>query len=426
MSNSKNKNILIKMTGSIACFKACALISKLVQAGHHVKVVASPSALKFIGVATLEGLTGEKVLTDLWESGQAMAHIHLMRWADLIAVIPASAHFINRIGYGVGDDLLTTLFLAHDFKKPYLIAPAMNTSMYLHPTTQQSIARLKEMGLEILESASGVLACGEVGYGRLIEPGPLQEEIEKRLNSALSDSSKKSGTAVALPKILITSGGTQEPIDSVRMITNVSTGATGAELTDRLESLGFSIVLVHAKTALLPESSCEKIAFQTSQDLRSALSIRLSRGDVGAVIHLAAVSDFILSDWEQDGIKHLGADSGKISSQSELTLHFKKNVKILEEIRSLSPRPLHLTAFKLTSHASMDQRDVAIKSIFKSRPDWVVLNDLSEIDKIKGQHGMTLFHKDSKIGLPLASPAGLVENLAIEYANLWNQKERFL
>ncbi|PWU21736.1 MAG: bifunctional phosphopantothenoylcysteine decarboxylase/phosphopantothenate--cysteine ligase CoaBC, partial [Bdellovibrio sp.] len=149
------------MTGSIAAFKACALLSKIVQSGATVQVAASAAALRFVGEATLEGLSGRPVAKDLWESGRAMEHIQLVRWADLIIVAPASAHFINRAANGVGDDLLTTMFLAHDFTKPFMIAPAMNTAMYLHPVTKGSITKLRELGIQVLETASGVLACGE-------------------------------------------------------------------------------------------------------------------------------------------------------------------------------------------------------------------------------------------------------------------------
>ena len=179
------------MTGSIACYKACQAVSRLVQAGCEVQVVASPAALQFVGNATIEGLTGKPVVSDLYASGNAMDHIHLVRWADLILVAPASANFINKIARGVGDDLLTTMFLAHDFKKPYLVAPAMNTSMYLHPATQDSIQALKKMGVEILETASGVLACGEVGWGRLLEPDLIVQEVLSRLSPAESDCSKE-------------------------------------------------------------------------------------------------------------------------------------------------------------------------------------------------------------------------------------------
>ena len=134
--------ILFIMSGSIACYKACQLVSKLVQKGHDVQVVATASALKFIGNATIEGLTGKPVISDLFSSGNVMDHIHLARWADLVIIAPATADFINKMSAGISSDLASSLFLAHDFKKPLLIAPAMNTSMYLHPTTQESVKKL--------------------------------------------------------------------------------------------------------------------------------------------------------------------------------------------------------------------------------------------------------------------------------------------
>lgn len=422
------------MTGSIACFKACALISKLVQAGHHVKVVASPSALQFVGAATLEGLTGESVVSDLWEKGEAMAHIHLMRWADVIAVIPASAHFINRVSQGIGDDLLTTMFLAHDFKKPYLIAPAMNTSMYLHPVTQKSIRSLKEMGVEILEAASGVLACGEVGYGRLLEPALLQEEIEKRLSSTAATSPLTENETASRGglkhgktdrKILITSGGTQEPIDQVRVISNLSTGRTGALLTDHLSSLGFSVVLMHARGALLPKADVEKLSFVSSADLSEALGSRLRIGDIHAVIHMAAVSDFVLRDWEQDGVRHAGSNSGKISSGEDLTLRLKRNPKVLDGIRGMSPVPLHLTAFKMTANADENGIQTAVRKVFEgSKPDWVVQNDTSEIDHSKNLHRMRLYRAGGPDSESLESVGHLAQAFASEYSSIFFQRSQ--
>ena len=168
-------NILFKLSGSIAAYKACALISRLVQDGYTVQTVASKAALEFIGPATLEGLTGRAVECETFASGRAMQHIHLAKWADLTIVCPASANTINKLASGIGDDLLTTLFLAHDFKKPYLLAPAMNTLMYRHPATAASLQKLASFGVAILETASGVLACGDVGEGRLLEPELLHD-----------------------------------------------------------------------------------------------------------------------------------------------------------------------------------------------------------------------------------------------------------
>ncbi|MFN7727954.1 MAG: bifunctional phosphopantothenoylcysteine decarboxylase/phosphopantothenate--cysteine ligase CoaBC [Bdellovibrio sp.] len=408
MSNSNKKKILIQMSGSIACFKACAVISKLVQAGHHVKIAASPSALKFVGAATLEGLTGEKVHADLWEPGDAMAHIHLVRWADLIAVIPASAHLINRLSQGVGDDLLTTMFLAHDFKKPYLIAPAMNTSMYLHPVTQNSLTQLKSMGVEILEAASGVLACGEVGYGRLLEPDLLLAEIETRLQRDSFEIKTKSGSApIHLRKVLVTSGGTQENIDDVRVLSNVSTGRTGAEIIDRLESLGLSTVLLHAQSALLPSADGERHSFVSSDDLEKLLQSRLAKGDVFAVIHLAAVSDFIPV-----------RQSGKISSDIEPQLELRKNKKILPLIRSFSPNPIHLTAFKMTSGATDQTAGAAVAKVYEqSAPDWIVQNDLQEMKKTSA-HPLNLWLGPTQDAVALPGIAPLVEKWVEKFSSL--------
>ncbi|RYZ72494.1 MAG: bifunctional phosphopantothenoylcysteine decarboxylase/phosphopantothenate--cysteine ligase CoaBC, partial [Proteobacteria bacterium] len=224
---NKPSKILFQLSGSIACFKACALLSKLSQAGYEIEVVASRSALQFVGEATLEGLTGKRVHTDTFEAGRAMDHIHLMRWADVIVLCPASANTLNKFASGFGDDLLSTMFLAHDFRKPYLIAPAMNQFMWSHPATKASVEKLQSWGLEILGTGKGNLACGEVGEGRMLEPEQIQMAIELALGLALAlpQAQKTSGR-----HILITSGGTEEPIDGVRSITNTSTGRTGADL----------------------------------------------------------------------------------------------------------------------------------------------------------------------------------------------------
>jgi phosphopantothenoylcysteine decarboxylase / phosphopantothenate---cysteine ligase len=249
MLKSEGKpKILMLMTGSIACYKACGLVSLLIKNGYDVKVAASASALKFIGEATLEGLTGEAVYSDLWSKGSAMEHIHLERWADLIIAAPGSAHFINRIAYGVGDDLLSTIFLAHEFKKPFLIAPAMNTAMYLNPVTQKSLEILKDFGIKILESASGVLACGETGYGKLLDPELLFQEIQKALKETVISVSRLKEFK-QLQNVLVTAGGTRESIDDVRFLSNLSSGLTGEKIANHFAELGFNVTLDLADTS---------------------------------------------------------------------------------------------------------------------------------------------------------------------------------
>lgn len=182
MSNTPEARVLFLLTGSIACFKACELISRLVKQGIAVQTVASVSALRFVGAATLEGLTGRPPFTDLYQAGRAMDHIHLARWADAALVCPATANSVNRLAAGLGDDVNGALFLAWEIaEKPWLIAPAMNASMWEHPTTRTSRMRLAEYGARLLPVGDGRLACGESGEGRLAEVA----EIETALLQAL-------------------------------------------------------------------------------------------------------------------------------------------------------------------------------------------------------------------------------------------------
>lgn len=178
--------ILVILSGSIACYKACAAISQLVQRGHQVRTVATQAALKFVGVATLEGLTREKVGTDLFEEGGALDHITLARWADVVVLCPATAHTLNRVAAGLGDDLAGALLLAHDWTKPLVIAPAMNPAMWSHPATTASVARLREWGARFVDLGVGRTACGETGEGRLAEPEEIVAAIEAAVSTGTS------------------------------------------------------------------------------------------------------------------------------------------------------------------------------------------------------------------------------------------------
>lgn len=310
-----------------------------------------------------------------------MGHIHLMRWADLVIVAPATANFINKIAYGLGEDLASTLPLAHDFKKPFLIAPAMNTSMYLHPTTQNSLQQLRKIGYEILESESGVLACGEVGYGRLLEPEVMLKAISDRLNS------KKANLNL---RVLITSGGTEETIDSVRSITNTSTGQTGAWLVQQLAGYGCQITHVKSQRSLsaqLPATAELQIfEFTDYASLRQILKSQLEQNHFDYVIHLAAVSDYSVDEVLVNGIAQTPSKELKLSSQSELSLKLKKNPKLIESFKSWSRnKAVQVIGFKLTSEADLQQVQQAVKKVFASGADYVVQNDLHDIKEGRRQ-----------------------------------------
>ena len=379
LNNSRSK-ILFKLTGSIACFKAAALISKLVQNNFEVQTVATTSALQFIGEATLEGLTGRKVLTNTFASGDLMGHINWAKWADLTIIYPATANTVNKLANGIGDDLISTLFLAHAFKKPYLIAPAMNTKMLEHPATQESLKRLKSFGAEILEPGSGALACGETGSGRLIEPDQALNEIAKHL-AVQRLSEKFEGKTEVAKRILVTLGGTRETIDGARSIANTSTGKTGNVIVDYLSDVGHSVTAVCAQNAPKPKGADQVETFVTYADLDSVLKRELSTHNYDAVVHLAAVSDYSVETVEVDGVAKAPSMDLKISSQSDLKLKLKRNPKIIDQLRSYSMnKDIQVIGFKLTAHASEEQAAEKIESLIKtSASDYVVHNDLFQI-----------------------------------------------
>lgn len=384
------------MTGSIACYKACQVISRLVQNNCDVQVVASPSALKFVGNATLEGLTGKPVISDMYAMGNVMDHIHLMRWANVILAAPATANFINKAAQGIGDDLVQTLFLAHDFKKPFLIAPAMNTSMYNHPVTQRSLKALKEMGIEILETGSGVLACGEEGYGKLLDPEiilkvTLDALLKSPLNSFQNQPSRSS--LFAKIKVLVTAGGTQEPIDTVRVISNLSSGKTGIAIAEYLTQMGFDVTLLQSHSSAKSENVTHRDVFTSFSSLDEKIKSYLGRDNFTHVIHAAAVSDYSVDTIEAEEKKYQPFELKKLSSDVDtMSIHLKRNHKIVDRLKDYSKnKDLQVIAFKLTSHASDTEKKAAVGKLFKNSHAYLVVhNDLTDIDVTNKTHKFTL------------------------------------
>ena len=357
--------ILFKLSGSIAAFKSAQLISQLVQEGHEVQTVVTSSALRFIGDATLEGLSGRPVMSDMYESGNMMSHINLIKWADFVICAPATANTINKMAAGDGSTLVTALFLAHDFAKLYFIAPAMNTKMLGHPATQKSLAKLENWGATILGTGSGALACGDEGWGRMLEPEELFAEILEKIDPI----SKK--------KVLITSGGTREPIDAVRYISNLSSGCTGAAIADHFNDQGWDVYYLHSTWAILPQDSCYLGQFETTLDLKNRMKKTLKEHEFSAIIHLAAVSDY--SAIEING-QPLNQKSKIESSEKELDIKLKPTPKIAEKIRAwCQNQQICFIPFKLTSSQNNNEQQKAISKLFKrTGADFVVHNDVSD------------------------------------------------
>lgn len=416
-------NILFIFTGSIACYKAVSVVSKLVQAGNDVHCVLTKSASKFIGKTTLEGLTGNKVHGDLFEEGSVMGHIHLLRKADMVVVAPATANFINKIAHGIADDLATTLFLAHDFDKPFVIVPAMNTSMYEHPTTTDSISKLQKLKIHVTSTGSGVLACGEVGYGKMLEPEQILQEIQTlqvQLNSTADAKTahslrQKPTNLVDFQgkKILITGGGTVEPLDSVRSITNTSTGSTAVHMAQLLTELGYQVTLLLSQNYQGELDDAFRIKrFLSFADLNQLLKTELSTDQFDFVIHAAAVSDFSVKQISSGNKKIKRAT--KINSDKELKIILKPNFKLISKIKSYSKnKQVKIIGFKLTDSSSQKKQNEAVSKLFLyPQVEWVVHNDLVMISRDKNKHEFRLIKKNLESVKTLTGVGQLVTELA--------------
>ncbi len=395
--------ILFKISGSIAAYKSAYLISKLVQNGFEVQTVASESSLKFIGEATLEGLTGKPVLIDQYENGKMMNHINLMKWADLIILCPASANTINKMASGISDNLITSLFLAHSWNKPYLIAPAMNTAMYNHPATQESLNKLTQWGVTILPTDSGYLACGDVGEGKLLEPDIIYDHIVNSLTSKSAEVKKA---------ILVTAGATREYIDGVRFITNISTGNTAATIADHLLSLGYKITYLYGNNTVIPKNKSTNIQFNDFNDLNNLMQDLLTNNHYDSVIHLAAVSDYTVSELLQSDKSVNHEKQIKLASgMNDLIIRLKPTPKIIDGIKSLSKnKKIVLFAFKFSGSSSLSDSKKEVAKLFKqSDADYVILNHLQDRTKKGLQSNFYVFNK-----------SGLLQNVisATQLANV--------
>jgi phosphopantothenoylcysteine decarboxylase/phosphopantothenate--cysteine ligase len=395
--------VLFQLSGSIAAYKACHVVSRLVQAGHAVQTVATRSALEFVGRATLEGLTGRPVATDTFAAGSMMDHIHLVRRAHLVVLCPATANTINRMAAGVADDLIGTMFLAFDFRVPYVVVPAMNAAMYEHPATVASIERLRRWGLEFVEPSAGSLACGEIGPGRLAEPDDILAELLSRLARSANQTTA-GATAGPGRRILITAGGTKVQIDGVRSITNTSTGRTGAALAAHFGRAGYDVTLLHAVDAVTPAPGPTIVSrqFTTFDDLATALAELLPGGRFDAVIHLAAVSDYDLDRVVVDGSAVPIDTGGKLDTGETMEIHLKRTPKLLAELKQLGGVEMVVVGFKLTNGASPERRQAAVRATIDGT-DLVVHNDLTEMRD--GQHATTIYQPDASGNVGIVATA---------------------
>ena len=339
-------NILIGVCGGIASYKICELIRELKREGHRVRVVMTPFAEKFVSPITFHTLSGEKVYTERsWEE-EPLAHINLARWADVFLIAPATANTISKIANGISDNLLTTTALAYGGK--LLVAPAMNTVMYKSEPVMENLERLKERGHVIIEPEFGILACEEVGEGKLASV----ERLKDWIYYALDDKSLKG------KKVLITCGATREYIDPIRFISNESSGEMGFSLARICRWKGAEVKLIAGFTTAKepPEVSIERV--RTTEEMRE--KVLKDFGDADIVIMNAAVSDFRPKEFKKN----------KIKKSESLTLELVKNPDILKELGEKKSKQI-LVGFALETENIIDY---AKKKLIEKNLDIIVAN----------------------------------------------------
>lgn len=315
------------------------------------------------------------VFDNVFAAGQAMEHISLGKWADIIIAAPATSNLINKLSSGIADDAVSTLWqAAYGLGKPMVIVPAMNTRMWRYPATWESVTRLKQWGIHVLPVGTGELACGEQGEGRMLETA----EILGAVNHLLSFD-----RSVAGKRILITGGGTREPIDTVRFIGNRSSGLTASVLADELSAAGHRVTWLGAGDAVRPAMAGELLFFESFAELEHQLRTLLGSVEYDVVIHAAAVSDFSVASLETLEGGLLPADGGKLSSGSDLVLRLKRNPKLLDSLKGWSANSgIEVIGFKLTDTDDREQRLAAVhKQLDNPAVDAVVHNDLSDISE---------------------------------------------
>ena len=314
-----NKRILVGICGGIASYKAVELVSRLQQAGALVDVIMSERADEFVRPLTFSSLSHRPVYSDLWEpSGRAAeTHIALAEEAELLVVVPATANTIAKLAYGVADNMLTAVALAT--KAPLLLAPAMHQNMYTHPATQANITLLRERGVFIVEPEVGRLASGEVGMGRLPDTSVLLGAI----NVVLGRNGDLAGY-----RVVVTAGGTQEPIDPVRYVGNRSSGKMGYALATEARDRGAHVILISGPVVLDVPYGMEVRRVETAIQMRDAVHDAVIDADV--LVMSAAVADFRPAEVATQKLKKSG--SQELDEQNGFFLRLVRNPDILEEL----------------------------------------------------------------------------------------------
>ena len=353
----KDKNVILGVTGGIAAYKSVEIASRLRKAGASVHVIMTAGAQNFVTSMTFREITGNPVVTTMWGeiTNHQVEHIALAELADLMIIAPATANFIAKAAAGMADDMLTTTVLAA--KVPIFFAPAMNSNMYNNQLTQANIKRLVELGWRFIPPASGHLACGTDGIGRLPEPTEILDFVVAELSHEEDFIGKK---------LLVTAAGTYEPIDPVRYIGNRSSGKMGYAIAEVAKKRGAEVTLVSGPSALTAPAGVKLVRVETAAQMRQAVLEFFDEADI--IIKAAAVADYRVREVADQKIK---------KNDDELVLVLEKNTDILFELGQKKKSGQILVGFAAETQHLLEYAKAKLE---KKNLDMIVANDVSRKD----------------------------------------------
>jgi phosphopantothenoylcysteine decarboxylase / phosphopantothenate---cysteine ligase len=370
--------VVLGVAGGIAAYKACELLRRLTEAGHDVHVVPTASALRFVGEATWAALSRHPIATDVWDDAHEVPHVAIGQSADLVVVAPATADLLARAAHGLADDLLTNVLLTA--RCPIVLAPAMHTEMWEHPATVENVATLRGRGVIVLDPATGRLTGTDSGRGRLPEPEEIFAVLERVMlrsaqSPALSTGRHRPAADLAGRRVVVTAGGTREPLDPVRYLGNRSSGKQGYALADTAVARGAEVVLISANVTLPEPAGVTLIQVGTTEELRKATLDAAAGAD--AVVMAAAPADFRPAEYAPEKIRK--ADNG-----DPPVLRLVTNPDIAAELGERRRDGQILVAFA----AETGGKDAALANakakLDRKRADLIVVNEVG-VDKVFGQ-----------------------------------------
>ncbi|MBQ4645750.1 MAG: bifunctional phosphopantothenoylcysteine decarboxylase/phosphopantothenate--cysteine ligase CoaBC [Candidatus Gastranaerophilales bacterium] len=371
MNTSLNKNILIGITSSIAAYKIYELIRLYKKNGYNVKIVTTKNALNFVSPLVLETLSENKCFYNQFEPRDNVEHISLATWTDIFVIAPSSANTISKCAQGIADNLLTSVFCAYlGYKKPILFAPAMNTGMWENPIIQENILKLKKLNCDFVEPQNGFLACGTEGKGKLADVNLIYHQTLRNLHQNKNNNSKK---------IIVTMGGTKEKIDSVRYITNSSSGKMGTAIADWAYYFGFEVNAI---------STIELERNYKTTKVNSAIEMlnQLQNQDYDYLIMAAAVGDFKVQNESETKIS-------KEEIEGDFCLKLTKNPDVVATIAKNKKENQKIIGFCLTDK---DLINCAKNKLINKNLDYIIANDVKTALNTN-QNKVTIIEKSGKI-----------------------------